>query len=177
MKEKIDFIFNRHCCRNFIKGKKLPQEHIELLMEALRAAPSAGNIQPWFFYVVKNEKIKKELAHAAFGQGFIAEADVVFVVCADPGSSASGYGRRGEELYCIQDTAAATQNLLLAASALGYGACWIGAFSPEKAAVALDVPGNLMPVSIIPVSYMNEKARITSRKDKEDIFKIIQDRE
>lgn len=146
----INFILRRRSCRDF-SGESLEEEDLELLMEALQSAPSAGNAQPWFFYVVKNNFIKKELAMAAYGQNFLIRAPVVFVVCTIPRISSSTYGKRGETLYCIQDTAAAAENLLLAATALGYGSCWIGAFDEKKAKDILNIPEHLRPVAIVPV--------------------------
>lgn len=132
------------------------EEDVELLVEAACWAPSAGNRQPWEFVVVRDERIKRGLNEAAFGQSFIAEAPIVFVVCADLGRSASRYGRRGAELYCLQDTAAAVQNLLLTATANGLGGCWVGAFDEGRAAEAVKVPRGMRPVAIVPLGYPAE---------------------
>ena len=88
---------------------------VKEILEAGTRAPSAGNLQSWHFVVVRHTAIKQELSHAAFGQGAVAQAPVVIVVCADPGRSATKYGSRGRELYCLQDTAAAVGHILLAA--------------------------------------------------------------
>ena len=64
-----------------------------------------------------------------------------------------GYGVRGKTLYCIQDTAAASQNIHLAAYALGLGTCWVGAFREEMAREVLKVPDGIRPIAIIPVGY------------------------
>ncbi len=171
-KEKIDFIFDRHSCREF-KSDPLREGDLELLTEAMRWAPSAGNIQPWFFYVVTNEDIKRRLANAAFGQSFLARAPVVFVVCAEPEASAAYYGERGRSLYCIQDTAAAVENLLLAATSLGYGSCWIGAFSEGAARGALDIPNHLRPVALVPVGIGRSAGKSPPRYPKSEIFKFV----
>ena len=81
-----------------------------------------------------------ELAAAAYGQAFVAQAPLAIVVCADAEQSAGRYGQRGRELYCLQDTAAAIEHILLAAVALGLGGCWVGAFDEDQAASALDLP-------------------------------------
>lgn len=171
-KDKLDFIFNRHSCRYFSQ-EPLREGDIELLMESLRWAPSAGNMQPWFFYVVKNEEVRENLAWAAYGQTFISEAPVVFVICADAEESASRYGHRGRSLYCIQDTAAAAENLLLSATALGYGSCWVGAFDEDRARRVFEIPDNLRPVAIIPVGYAKGYDMFTSRKSLERISKVV----
>lgn len=168
----IDFILNRQSCRDY-KPEPLKEGDLQQLMEALRRAPSAGNCQPWYFYVVTNEARKKELAQAAYGQSFIADAPVVFVICADADESAQSYGQRGQTLYCLQDTAAATENLLLAATALGYGSCWIGAFDEAAASEALRIPKSLRPVAIVPVGYARFKELRTGRKSEKEIFEFI----
>ena len=103
-------------------------------------APSAGNCQPWFIYVVKNQKVRQELAKAAFNQGFLVEAPVNIVVCAEPKRSFSRYGERGASLYCLQDTAALVQSLLLMAEGLGLSTCWVGAFDEQAVRQVLEIP-------------------------------------
>jgi len=127
------------------------------LIEAARLAPSAGNIQPWEFVIVRNAEIKRRLAIAALHQTFIEEAPVVIVVCADVARSSWGYGSRGANLYCLQDTAAATENILLAAQALGLATCWVGAFHEDEVAKVVNTPKNVRPVAIVPVGRPAEK--------------------
>jgi len=136
--------------------REVSEKEAELLVEAACLAPSAGNRQPWEFVIVRDNESKRRLAEAAHGQYFIAEAPIVFVVCADPGRSASRYGRRGTELYCLQDTAAAVQNLLLTAEANGLGSCWIGAFDEARAAEVVGAPRGVRPVAMVPVGYPAE---------------------
>lgn len=152
----FEVIKNRRSIRAF-QEKDIPKEFIEKVLEAARWAPSAGNIQPWEFIIVKDKKIKMKLAEAAYGQYFIAEAPIVIVVCTNIRKSSSRYGIRGETLYSIQDAAAATQNILLSVHALGLGACWIGAFSEEEVSSFLNIPKHVRPVAIIPIGYPKEK--------------------
>jgi len=152
------------------KETDVPDEIIEKLIEAARWAPSAGNIQPWEFVIVRNPETKRRLAEAALGQTFIEEAPVVIVVCADERRSASGYGARGRTLYCIQDTAAAIQNIHLAAYALGLGTCWVGAFKEEEARKILEIPEGVRPVAIIPVGYPAESPPPRSRRPLKQII-------
>jgi len=168
----IDFILKRRSCRDF-SGTPLKKGDMDILLEALRRAPSAGNAQPWFFYVIKNEKIKKQLAEAAFGQNFLIKAPVVFLVCTIPRISSSAYGERGKSLYCIQDTAAAAENLLIAATALGYGSCWIGAFDETRARTVMNIPEHMRPVAIIPVGPGSISPGESSRREISEISLII----
>ena len=129
----LDIIKNRRSVREFT-DRNIPESAIDVLIEAIRWAPSAGNLQSRKFYFVFNEEIRRQLAQAELKQNFasfIAHAPLVVVACADR-QIASRYGERGISLYCIQDTAASVQNLLLAAHDLSLGTCWVGAFKEEK---------------------------------------------
>ena len=159
----LEAIKGRRSIRAF-KSEDAPPEIVEKLIDAARWAPSAGNIQPWEFIIVRNPEIKRNLAKAALNQSFIEEAPVVIVVCADEIRSSQGYGVRGKTLYCIQDTAAATQNIHLAAYSLGLGTCWVGAFNEEEARKILEIPEGVRPVAIIPVGYPAEKPSARNRR-------------
>jgi nitroreductase len=156
-------IKGRRSVRAF-KSDDVSPEIVEKLIDAARQAPSAGNIQPWEFIVVRESEIKRSLVEAASGQTFIEEAPVVIVVCANENRSSQGYGVRGKTLYCLQDTAAATQNLLLFAYSMGLGTCWVGAFREEEARKALRIPSGIRPVAIIPVGYPAEAPQPRSRR-------------
>ncbi len=136
---------------------RVSDEDVRVLIDAARWAPSAGNIQPWEFVIVRGAKIKRRLSAAALDQTFIEEAPVVIVVCADEDRSSWRYSGRGVNLYCLQDTAAAIQNMLLAACALGLAACWIGAFHEEDVKRILKTPRGVRPVAIVPVGHPAEK--------------------
>lgn len=164
----LEAIRLRRSVRAFTSEQVSDQE-VEKLLEAARLAPSAGNIQPWEFVVVRKTETKRKLAHAALDQFFIEEAPVVIVVCADQNKSGRGYGSRGVNLYCIQDTAAATQNILLSACALGLGACWVGAFRESEVRDALNVPRGVRPTAIVPVGHPAERPNPRYRRPANDI--------
>ena len=159
----LEAIKGRRSIRAF-KNRDVPAEIVEKLIDAARWAPSAGNIQPWEFIIVRKPKIKRRLVEAALDQVFIEEAPVVIVVCANEVRSSQGYGVRGETLYCIQDTAAAIQNIHLTAYSLGLGTCWVGAFREEETREILKIPYGIRPVAIIPVGYSAEAPTPRMRK-------------
>ncbi len=165
-------ILSRRSCRRFL-SKSLREGDIERLLEAMQQAPSAGNCQPWFVYVVTNRATKKCLAQAAFDQTFLVQAPVVFVICAEPERSAVRYRERGRTFYCLQDTASMVENLLIAATALGYGSCWIGAFDEEVAKEALNIPKHLRPVAIVPVGPGSPSKHSTPRRSLSEITTFI----
>ncbi len=154
--ELSEAIKGRRSIRSF-NSDKIPQKYIDKLIGAAVLAPSAGNKQPWEFILVTKQELKNELVTAAGGQQFIAEAPLVIVVCANETLSAERYGSRGRSLYCLQDTAAAIQNIHLTAYSLGLGTCWVGAFREEQVRRALQIPDGVRPVAIIPVGYAREK--------------------
>lgn len=153
----FEAIKERRSIRNYLNNE-VPDDMVEKLLEAATWAPSEGNLQSWRFYVVKHQDMKKKLARAALNQNFIAEAPLVIAVCVDLDVAAS-YGQRGINLYCLQSSGAAIQNLLLAAHALGLGTCWIGAFREGEVSEVLKLPKKIRPIAIIPVGFPTGKSR------------------
>lgn len=165
----FEAIKSRRSIRAFTE-QPVSEEEVEKLIKAARCAPSAGNIQPWEFIVVRDQERKKGLREVALDQTFIEEAPVVIVVCANVWRSGQGYGPRGISLYSLQDTAAATQNILLAATALGLATCWVGAFREEEARKILNIPDGVRPVAIIPIGHAAEKPSARSRRSLDRII-------
>lgn len=162
--ELSSVIRHRRSIRTF-RPDPLPAGALDTIVEAGRAAPSAGNLQARDFFVVADEGRKEQFVEAALRQKFVAEAPVAIVVCANYNLIAS-YGERGTDLYCLQDVAAAVQNMLLTAVDLGLGACWVGAFDEGAVSAALDLPKHLRPVAIVPVGTPDEQPeRKPQRKD------------
>ena len=158
----------RFSCRSF-DTTPLDRETVEAVLEAARWAPNGGNLQPWRFVVSLDSNRRRALAGAAYGQGFLAQAPVVITVCAVPDESASKYGPRGRELYCLQDTAAAAQNTLLAATDRGLGGCWVGAFDEAAIARVLELPPNWRPVALIALGLPAETEPRRTRRPLSEI--------
>jgi len=154
----FDAMTSRRSVRHFEK-KDVDDNLIGVMLYMATQAPSAGNTQDWHFVVVKDEEQKERLAKAALRQGFILEAPVVIVVCSDLEKISMKFGKRGEMLYSAQNTAAAVQNMMLSATALGLGTCWVGAFDEEEVKSVLELPDNVRPMVIIPVGYPAETPR------------------
>ncbi len=148
--EQLNLIKKRKSIRAY-KNDIVSEEDIHTLLEAARWAPSAGNKQPVEIVIVKSVEQKEKLIEGAFGQKFIGQVPVVFVVCADLDRSSVRYGERGASLYAIQDAAAATQNILLMATDLNYGTVWVGAFDEKVVSSILKLPANVRPLAIIPI--------------------------
>jgi nitroreductase len=158
-----DTIQQRHSVRTF-SNKRVPLNLVHEIIKFANLAPSAGNLQARDFIIVDNFEIKKRLCYAALDQEFIVEAPVNIVVCANL-NRISSYGKRGRELYCIQDSAAAIEHILLLAVDNELGACWIGAFDEFEVTKILNLPSYVRPVAIIPIGYPVGMVDYTSRID------------
>lgn len=159
---------SRRSVRKFA-GAPLPDGCEAKLLEAFVWSPSGGNAQPWHVRIVRDADRKQRLCNAALSQQFVAEAPVVYVVCADLQRAFKAYKQRGVELYCLQDTAAATQNMLLAAHAMGLAACWVGAFREKSVVEILELPEHLRPVALVPVGLPAQEPRTPPRRPVEEI--------
>jgi len=159
----LSVIRGRRSIRRFT-GEPLPAGAEQQLLEAMVWAPTGGNAQPWHFVRVKSPELRRELAAAALNQRFIAEAPLVMVICVDVPRAERAYGARGVSLYCLQDTAAATQNLLLMAHALGLGSCWVGAFDERRVARVLQLGAALRPVALVPMGVPAQQPRAPGRR-------------
>ncbi len=170
--ELCETIRERRSIRAF-QDTEVPEECIHQILEAATLAPSEGNLQSWRFFVVKNKKFKRKLAEAALGQMFVAEAPVTVVVCINFEDTAP-YGRRGKELYSIQSSAAAIENMLLTAVSLNLGACWVGAFREDDVKTVLDLEPSIRPVALIPIGYPAERPSSRGRKSVEEVTFFIE---
>jgi len=166
----LEIIKNRRSIRSF-QNKKISEDIVDKVIEALIWAPSAGNLQSRKFYFIFNQEIKEKLVEAA-SQDFISEAPLVIVGCADEKTS-SKYGERGKNLYSICDVSAGIQNMMLLAQEKGLGTCWVGAFDEKKVSKILNLPGNLKPIVIIPVGYPAEKPGAPARVSKKEAIEFI----
>jgi len=166
-------IKKRRSIRKFIKDKPVTNDQLNTILDAAIWAPSAGNIQCWQFYVVRNEKIKEELALKAGHQPFICDAPLLIVVCADLDLIGHSYGSRGSETFALQDTAAAVENILLTVAEFGLASCWVGAFDEGKAADILKLGKHIRPLAMLPIGYSTVAPNPPKRKDIKEVVKFV----
>jgi nitroreductase len=160
----MESIFHRTSIRQYLQ-KDVEEEKVTKLLKAAMAAPSAGNQQPWEFYVVKDKQKLQELAATSPYAGCTANAPMAFVICYQNACQMPEYAQI--------DASAATENLLLEADALGLGAVWLG-IAPldermEAVRKVLSIPDNLSAFAIIPCGYPAEKRVQQDRFDPEKI--------
>jgi len=149
----------RRSIRKF-RPKPIPDEKLKMILEAGRLAPSAGNRQPWRFIVAKDSERKKTLAKAADNQMFIADASVIIAALGDPEASPRWFSK---------DPMIAVEHMVLAATALGYGTCWIGAFNEEEVKRLLRIPEELKVIALLPIGFTDETPAPRERKPLKEI--------
>jgi len=162
----LDAIMQRRSIYQF-KPEPVPDEKIDAILEAGRWAPSYANSQPWEFITVRDSKLKQEIVEIAretlVGRPGIEGAHVIIATCVDPAK---------DMYHFIEDGAAATQNMALAAHSLGLATYWIGILSSTKdrksveykVKQALNIPETMRVISLLPVgipAYSTEKPRKT----------------
>lgn len=145
------------------------EEKLQKILETANKAPSAGNLQGYEIYLVRDLKMRQGLVKAAFDQEFLAESPVVLVFCANPSRVIERYQERGSELYCIQDATIACTFSMLAAKAMGLDSVWVGAFDEEIVRKILKIPDHLRPVALLPVGYAGKEPGIRPRRELQDL--------
>ena len=139
----------------------IPEEKLKTILEAARLAPSAGNRQPWRFVVVQDAERKKALAKAANNQAFLADASAIVTAIGDPEIS---------ERWYEKDPMIAVEHMALAAAALSYGTCWIGAFNEEEVKRLLNIPEGMRVIALLPIGIPDETPQPRPRKEIQEIF-------
>jgi nitroreductase len=163
----FEVIKKRRSVRAFTPQPVEP-EKVAQVLAAANAAPSAGSLQGYEIFQVTREKERAALARAALDQFYVAQAPVVLVFCANPARSAAKYRERGARLYAIQDATIACTFAMLAATALGLGTVWVGAFDDAAVQRVLGRQ-DLLPVAILPMGYPAEEPEPTPRRSLEEL--------
>lgn len=153
--DAIDCIVSRRSIRKFMT-KAIEFDKVMMCIEAATKAPSSGNIQDYKFILISDRDKIKQIAEHCTEQYWIQNAAVLVVVAADTETSETYYGLRGQRFYSVQNSAAAVQNMILTAHALGLGACWVGSFDEGYLQDYLGMPDNVRPQAIVPIGYPDE---------------------
>ena len=158
-KELIEVIFARRSIRRY-SAELVDQEDVRTMLEAAMAAPSASNRKPWHFIAVTDRQILDNLARAHPYGKMLLEAPLCIAVCGDKTISSR---------YWVQDCSAATENLLLAATALGLGAVWLGVHPREERVnpirKVLNIPENIVPLNLISIGHPAEEKEPRTQYD------------
>ncbi len=143
-------IFTRRSVRSYTE-QPIADSTLMNLLKAAMAAPSAGNEQPWEFIIVRSQLLLKEITKIHAYSNMLLQSPAAIIVCSDV--SRSKYPMD----YWVQDCSAATQNILLAATAEGLGSCWLGVY-PDSARVVgirriFAIPDEIIPFAVIALGY------------------------
>jgi nitroreductase len=149
--DTLSVIHHRKSVRNFT-GESVKQSDIDILLKAAMAAPSAVNCQPWEFMSVTERTTLDALGDALPYAKMIYKAGAAIIVCGVPAQA-----HKHMDAYAVIDSALASQNILLAAEAIGLGAVWTAAYPyPERmntVRMILKIPGDIIPLNVIPLGY------------------------
>ncbi len=148
----IDDIMTRTSVRAY-SDRPVSDEQVDTILRAAMASPSAGNKQPWRFVVIRDRNALNYIAENFHTMPMMKDAQLAVVVCGDLKATFGGDGRD----YWVEDASAATENLLLAAHALGIGAVWCGVY-PQSDRVKqfsemLHLPEDIIPLNCIAIGY------------------------
>ncbi len=159
-KELINTIFARRSIRKYTT-KPVSERDVKTMLEAAMAAPSSSNRKPWHFIVVTDRHMLDKLARVHPHGKMLFEAPLCITVCGDKTISPR---------YWVQDCSAATENILLAAAALGLGAVWLGVH-PREGRVGpirkvLKIPETIAPLNLISIGHPAEEKQPRTQYDK-----------
>lgn len=164
----LDNIATRTSVRDY-EARPVEKEKIEKMLRAAMAAPTAMNKQPWHFVVVDQRNVLDALAGTNPYAKMLKKAPLAIVVCGNTDKMIEGGGRD----FWIQDASAATENLLLAAHAMGLGAVWTGAYPSEERCISiskvLSLSDNLIPLNMIVVGYPAEQPQPKQKFKEENV--------
>lgn len=177
--DTIEAIKTRRSVRKF-SDKAVEPEKVQTILEAVQAAPSWSNMQCWRMVVVKDAETRAKISDLSYVESFfatrgyksnpaqkgIADAPVVIILCAVPEQSGELNGQK----YYLADTGIASENLMLAAHAVGLATVFVGVFDEEKLGDLLDIPPGVRIVGLFPLGYAQTEAKAgPPRKPLEDI--------
>jgi len=151
--ELYEGLLTRRSIRKYTGGM-IPGSDIDLIIKAGMYAPSANNKRPWHFIIIDDREVINKIMKAHPYAAMLKEASHAIVVCGD-------LKKQNAPGYYLLDCSAATQNVLLAAHALGYGAVWLGVEPREERVKAisgiLQLPQDIRPVAIVSIGVPAEK--------------------
>jgi nitroreductase len=142
--EFLAFLKERRSIRSYL-DKVIPDNEVEMILEAGRWAPSASNKQPWEFIVIKNKEILREISKKAFYGRHVKRAPLAIAIVGKIKENPN---------YYVQDTSFVSMNMMLMAWSLGIGTCWIGALERNAVKEILGLNENDYLLTVLPMGYI-----------------------
>jgi nitroreductase len=161
-KDTISTVIERRSIRRY-KPEVIPDKDLAQILEAARQAPSGGNRQPRHFIIVRDSVVKHSVCEAANNQMWMEAADAIVIALGLPEVS---------QRWFMVDPAISLQNIALAATSLGYGTCWIGAFDEAKIKDIVGVPEGLKVVAMMPIGVPDQSPDPKPRKEIGELFSL-----
>ncbi len=163
----LELVQSRYSVRAY-KSDPVEDEKLQAVLEAARLAPTAANRQPFRILVVRTEGHREELLQI-YGRQWFVEAPIVLCVC---GVQAEAWMRNHDgKSYVDVDAAIVMDHIVLAATSLGLGTCWIAAFDPEAAQDVFKLPRGVTPMIVTPLGYPDSQPGPKRRKELSAIVK------
>ncbi len=156
----FEAISKRRSIRKY-KNTVVEEDKLNKILEAARIAPSAANRQEWKFLVVKDDETRQKLVNAANGQKFVGEAPVTMVAISTESERVMPCGQYA---YTV-DLSIAVSFMILEATELGLGTCWLGAFKEDEVKKILDIPEEIRVPAMFTLGYTDEDPGPRPRKD------------
>ncbi len=152
-------IVERYSVRAY-RPDPVEEEKVRQVLEAARMAPTASNRQPFQLIVIRTAGREQELRRI-YSRDWFVQAPLVICACAVP---EQGWRRRDGKNYAEVDTTIAMDHLILVATELGLGTCWVAAFDPAAARELLGLPEGVEPVAFTPLGYPADRPRPKKRR-------------
>jgi len=152
------------------KPDPVPEEVLQQVLEAARLAPTAANRQPFRLIVIRTAGREDELKRI-YNRDWFVQAPLIICACGIP---AEGWARSDGKNYTDVDVAIVMDHLILAATDLGLGTCWIAAFNPAAARQVLGLPDGVEPVVFTPLGYPADQPKAKKRKALSDLVRYEQ---
>ena len=168
----FEVLARRRPVRRF-ETRPVEPEHLQAILDAAAAAPSAGGLQAYEIVVLTDLDAGQRLAldEAACGQELLESVPAVMIFCADGERSRERHGERGASLFALQDATVAAAYAELAATALGLGSCWIETCDEDVLRSLLRLPARLRPVAVIAVGCPAEQPDREPRRPADDLVR------
>lgn len=145
-----ELVMNRCSVRSFDTGRSIPDDVLLRILEAGRMAPSASNLQPWRFHLVRSPEMLAKI-HPCYSRDWIRSAPCLLIVSGKPGKA---WVRRRDGYNSIEtDLTIAMDHMILAAAYEGVGSCWIAAFDPAVLHDAIGLGPDEVVFAFTPLGY------------------------
>ena len=164
--EFLELVKKRYSVRVY-KSMPIEYDKLQKVLEAARLAPTADNRQPFQLIIIQTQGREEELLRI-YNKPWFVEAPILICACGIPSES---WVRQDGKNYCDVDVTIAMDHLILAATELGLGTCWVGAFNPKDAYKVLKLPDGLEPIAFTPLGYPNDQPEDIIRKPMEELVR------